>query len=208
MFTGLIEKTAQVESIKRKNNIYLLCIKIFDTAVETKKGDSVSVNGVCLTAVSNKKGIICFEVMGKTFKNTNFSFLKKKDMVNIENALSLGEKIGGHFVQGHIDSMVGIKSIKKKPDGLEFTISLPAQSKPFIVSKGSVALDGISLTVQEVRKNTFTVYIISHTFKTTNLEKRKIGHKLNLEVDILAKYACPQNKSSSIDADFLKKSGF
>ncbi len=208
MFTGLIEKTAQVESIKRKNNIYLLCIKVPDASVETEKGDSVSINGVCLTVVSNKKDLICFEIMGRTFKNTNLSFLKKKDVVNIENALSLGEKIGGHFVQGHVDNMVGIKSIKKKPDGLEFTLSLPAQSKPFIVTKGSVALDGISLTVQEVRKDTFSVYIISHTLKTTNLEKRKIGHKLNLEVDILAKYARPQNKPSSIDADFLKKSGF
>lgn len=208
MFTGLIEEVAQVENIRKKGDVYLFCVKTVVVSSESKKGDSIAVNGVCLTVVGNDKNIVCFEVMGKTFKNTNLCFLKNKGFVNVESALTLQDKLGGHFVQGHVDCMVNIKNIKKTPEGLIFNLSVNKEYSSFIVPKGSVALDGISLTVQEIDRDAFSVYIIPHTFEKTNLRKRKTGDKLNLELDILAKYAKFRDKSSSLTQNFLKEKGF
>lgn len=207
MFTGLIEEVGRVESIRKKGDVYLLCVRTVVANV-ARKGDSIAVNGVCLTVVANEKNIVCFDVIGRTFKNTNLYFLKKKDFVNIESALSLQDKLGGHFVQGHIDCTVSIKSIKKTPDGVIFTLLGNKKYISFIVPKGSVALDGISLTVHETKKDTFSVYIIPHTFEKTNLRYRKAGDKLNLELDILAKYAGLPNNSSGLTKTFLKEKGF
>lgn len=208
MFTGLIEEVAQVENIRKKGNVYFLCIKTAVVHNEAKEGDSIAVNGVCLTVVANEKNTLSFDVMGRTFKNTNLSFLKKKDFVNVESALTLQDKLGGHFVQGHIDCMANIKGIKKRRDGLIFELSVKKEFSSFIVPKGSVALDGISLTVQETKKDTFSVCIIPHTFEKTNLRYRKAGDKLNLELDILAKYAGLPNNSSGLTKTFLKEKGF
>jgi riboflavin synthase len=208
MFTGLIERVAKVESFKKIKDVYQLCIKLKSPGLDVKIGDSVAVNGVCLTVTRIVKGIIYFEVINKTFKNTNLCFLKRGETVNLERALFFGERLGGHFVQGHIDSVVEIKAIRKKADGLEFTFSLDKENRPFIVPKGSVALDGVSLTVQEVTKKAFSVYIIPYTLKKTNFKERKMGDKLNLEVDILAKYTQAQRRFSLVTEDFLKKHGF
>jgi len=208
MFTGLIEDTGQIKSLKKRSTVYLLCVKAFRPDFLIGRGDSVAVNGVCLTAVNSSKGLMYFEVMDRTFKNTNICFAKKGDLVNLEKALSFGGRLGGHFVQGHVDSAVSIKKINRKKDGLEFKLNLPRKNSFFVIPMGSVALDGISLTVQEVTKESFSVYIIPHTFKNTNLKKRNIGDRLNLEIDILAKYAASRDKPSSFDINFLRKNGF
>lgn len=207
MFSGLVKEIAKVGKIKRKSNIYLFCVKTESLADKAEKGDSIAVNGVCLTVVDKRDKIIYFDVMGKTFNNTNLRFLKKGDLVNTEEALRAGDKIGGHFVQGHVDCVVDIKKIEKTSDGLRFVLNLDKEIRPFIILKGSVALDGVSLTIQEVSDRSFSVYIIPHTFNNTSFKNRQIGDKLNLETDMFAKYVLFRDKKM-LSENFLKEKGF
>jgi riboflavin synthase len=187
MFSGIVEELASVKRIFRRANMTLLEIASRYVCQDILAGDSVAVNGVCLTLVDVAQGVVRFEVMPETIKSTNLGGLRVAEKVNLERALKLGDRISGHFVSGHIDC-VGIIRKKRIVDGnLSFEIAIPAKYIRCLLPKGSVAVDGISLTVMSKRSDTFSVYIIGHTFKNTTLGFKGPSSKVNLEFDLLLK---------------------
>ena len=187
MFSGIIEELGEVRKISKRGNIMLLQVKASGVCEETKIGDSVSVNGTCLTVVNKESDILSFEVMAETMKVTNLGASKFLDKVNLERSLKVGDRLGGHFVTGHIDCLGII--IKKGYVGgnLYFEISVPAKFADYILPKCCVAIDGISLTIVDKKSNNFTIYIIPHTIKNTTLGFIGPSSKVNVEFDILAK---------------------
>lgn len=185
MFTGIIETLGLIRKINQNEIVVNISID------EIKRGDSISVNGICLTVKELKKiskGYEChFDISSETYARTNLKFAKINDLVNIERSIKISSRLDGHIVTGHIDNISKILSIKKS-DGYEFEFSIPEKLDKFIAEKGSVALDGISLTVAKKMKNKFSVAIVPFTFNNTNLKSRKVGDYVNLEVDILARY--------------------
>lgn len=222
MFTGIIEEMGIVKSIKSKV-ITIEANKIFD---DLKLGDSVAVNGTCLT-VSSFEGkvspkIFNADITSETLSRTNLGDLKSGFKVNLERALTLNGRLGGHIVSGHIDGVGIIKNISKNAEDIELTIEVPPNLIKYIIEKGSVAVDGISLTVAKVNKNYFSIAIIPHTLKETILYYKKAGDKVNIENDIIGKYVekllsfnninkNSNNKNSNINninMEFLIKNGF
>ncbi len=189
MFTGIIEELGVVKKISRSGNIVLLEIAALKVAKEVKVGDSVSVNGVCLTAVKAGESSISFEVMAETFKITNLGSLKISEKVNLESSLRLGDKVSGHFVLGHVDCLGIIRKKGIISGNMAFEITMPIAFAKYCLPKGSVAVDGISLTIQEKKSGLFSVYIIPHTLKNTTLSFKGPSDKVNLEFDLLAKRA-------------------
>ncbi|MFH1640941.1 MAG: riboflavin synthase [Candidatus Omnitrophota bacterium] len=192
MFTGIIEELGEVKNISKRGRTFLLEIRVVKVSEDIKTGDSVSLNGACLTVVKNEPGLLGFEVMPLTFEGTNLKFLGIKDKVNLERALKLGERLSGHFVTGHVDCIGIIRSKSYSQDNLVFEITVPNEFMKYILEKGSVALDGISLTVAGRKSNTFSVYIIPHTLKNTTLGFKGPSDKVNIEFDILAKRSNPK----------------
>lgn len=187
MFSGIIEELGLVRNLFKKSNITLLEIEAQKVLQDTKIGDSISVNGACLTAVKKEKDRLSFEVMPETLKVTNLGFLRLLDKVNLERSLKIGDRLSGHFVTGHIDCMGIIRRKKYTGGNLCFEISVSDKSLKYILPKGSVAVDGISLTIADKKSNTFAVYIIPHTLKNTTLGFKNPSDKVNIEFDILAK---------------------
>ena len=188
MFTGIIEELGQVKRISKKGNNTLFEIEASKVIEDAKIGDSVSVNGACLTLVKKEKDFLSFEVMPETLKATNLGTLRVCDRINLERSLKITDRLSGHFVTGHVDC-VGIIRNKNYINGnLCFEIAIPAKFIVYCIPKGSIAVDGISLTIMEKRSTTFTVYIIPHTLKNTTLGLKGPSHKVNIEFDILAKY--------------------
>lgn len=205
MFTGIIEDLGRVEAIGRKSGIFHIQVKshIF---TGQKIGDSIAVNGVCLTILDLKNDLASFDIMEETLKRANLNRLKIGDKVNLERALKVGDRLSGHFVTGHVDCVAKIIEKNEK-----IKIKIPNERMKFTVPKGSVALDGVSLTIANIGGDSFTVYLIPHTIKNTNLGNKKIGDELNVEFDILGKYALnvkDNEKKSKITEDFLKLKGF
>lgn len=157
-------------------------------ASKTKVGDSVAVNGVCLTVEKKKAENIYFSVMPETLKRTNLASLKVGSQLNLEYSVTMQTLLSGHLVQGHVDGLGEVKRIKKQGNSHEVEIAAPAEILQFLAVKGSVALNGISLTIANLNKNSLVVAIIPHTWKNTNLKDIKIKDKINIEVDIVAKY--------------------
>lgn len=190
MFSGIVEELGIVRKISRLGKVTLFCIQADKASGDTKIGESISVNGACLTVVKNEAGILSFEVMPETLNLTNLGILKISDKVNIERSLKAGDRISGHFVTGHIDCMGIIRNKSYTKDNLCFQIAVPNEFLKYILPKGSIAVDGISLTIMEKKSNTFSVYIIPHTFKNTTLGFKGPSEKVNIEFDILAKKGC------------------
>ncbi len=195
MFTGIVEERGELKTISRIRNVVLLGIKAKKTLEDTKIGDSICVSGVCLTVVKIEEGCLFFEAIPETLKVTTLGLLKIGDKVNLERSLKLGDRISGHFVCGHIDYMGIIRKKVYLEGNLCLEIVSPAGFFEYILPKGSIAIDGISLTVVNKKSNTFTVYIIPHTLKNTSLEFKGPSDKVNIEFDILAKRACSGSKS-------------
>jgi riboflavin synthase len=187
MFSGIIEELGEVKKISRLGRIILLEVKAEKVLEDIRIGDSVSVNGTCLTVIKKELGALSFEVMQGTLKTTNLGSLSIKDKVNLERALKIGDRLSGHFVTGHIDCMGIIRRKNYIRDNLCFQIAIPNQFIHYVQDKGSVAVDGISLTVVSKKSNTFTVYIIPHTLKNTTLGFKGASDKVNIECDILVK---------------------
>ena len=220
MFTGIIEEMGIVKSIKSKV-ITIEANKIFD---DLKLGDSVSVNGTCLTVSSFSNKIFNADITSETLSRTNLGDLKSGFKVNLERALTLNGRLGGHIVSGHIDGVGIVKNISKKSEDIELVIEVPTNLMKYIIEKGSVAVDGISLTVAKVdnNKNNFSVAIIPHTLKETVLYYKKAGDKVNIENDIIGKYVerllsfndfnfnneTNNKENSNINMEFLIKNGF
>ncbi|MCX5678474.1 MAG: riboflavin synthase [Candidatus Omnitrophica bacterium] len=211
MFTGIIQELGSVQNINRVGNIYKLDIRSNSIYKDVRIGDSVAVNGVCLTAVSKKKDILSFDLMAETIRNTSFAGLKNNDRVNLERSLKAGETLDGHFVLGHIDCAGVIKNIRKIGDDFMISIAFPGGFDRLVVEKGSIAVDGVSLTVSHAGKDTFDVHIIPHTLKSTILGTKKSGDKVNLEFDILGKYIAKERDAGSrprVTEEFLRSKGF
>ena len=187
MFTGIIEELGVVKNIVKEGNLSLLEIKAGKVLQDTEVGDSVSVNGACLTVVKKAFDYLSFEVIPETIKLTNLGLLRISDRVNLERALKVGDRLSGHFVTGHIDCMGLIRKETYVSSNLCFEIAVPAEFMKYIIPKGSVAVDGISLTIVTKKSNTFTVYIIPHTLNNTTLNFKGPSDKVNIEFDILAK---------------------
>ena len=215
MFTGIIQEKGEfIRSIKG-NNKYQLEIRAKSVLENVKTGDSIAVNGVCLTVVDFTNNSFRADVMPETLKATNLKELKVGDEINLEQALQPDDFIGGHFVTGHIDDTAEVKSIVTEQNAKIIRLEVSAEIEKYIVKKGSVALNGVSLTVMEIEDNILTISLIPETWSETNLAAVSIGDKVNIETDMLGKYIYKmlnrvQSKKtkSKISKDFLAENGF
>ena len=194
MFTGIIKNKGKVVSIVKKNKGYE--VKINSNLVFSKKniGTSISINGACLTLTKFLNKNLFFFISYSTFQITNFKYLKKNSTVNLEKSLKFGDEIAGHFVQGHIDTVGKIISLKKLAKTWTFLIKVESKFSHLLVDKGSITIDGISLTIVKSLKNQFTLVVIPHTLKLTNIISLKTGDVVNVEFDIVIKYLSKINK--------------
>lgn len=188
MFTGLIKDIGTVVSVKSNNEGKEFVIKAPNLYKDIQIDDSVSTNGVCLTATEIKGEMFKIQAVHVTLEKTNIGKLKQGDKVNLELALRPMDRLGGHFVQGHVNGVGAIKSVNQRGKNWEITIDAPKELFRYIISEGSIAVDGISLTVARLREREFTVSIIPHTYENTILHTKKIGDSVNIEVDMMAKY--------------------
>jgi riboflavin synthase len=192
MFTGIVQETGTVEKIERSAKSILLTVRAKASARGLKLGGSLAVNGCCLTAVKissrGKSKLVQFDLLAETWMRTNFQSLKIGSLVNLERPLRIGDEFGGHFVTGHVDD-VG-KVLRWEKSGADHVLEISASKEilRYIIEKGSIAIDGISLTVASVGKKSFCVWIIPHTLQVTALRERKVGDAVNLEADLLGKY--------------------
>ncbi|MBM3243528.1 MAG: riboflavin synthase [Candidatus Omnitrophica bacterium] len=187
MFTGIIEELGIIKRIFRKGNLTVIDIGVSRVYEGVKKGESLSCNGACLTVVRVDKGLLSFEVMPETIKVTNLGSLKIEEKVNLERSLKVGDRVSGHFVLGHIDCLGVIRRKSISSGNTVFDIAVRAEYLKFCLLKGSIAIDGISLTIQRVKSGYFSVYIIPHTFNNTTLSFKGPSDKVNIEFDLLIK---------------------
>ena len=188
MFTGLVEEVGRVLSLKKSSQSAVLKVGCQKITEDMKIGDSISVNGVCLTVVSFRKDSVIFDVSGETLRRSNIGILKTNDFVNLERALRFSDRLGGHILQGHVDTTTKVVGIKREGTGFLFSFKLPPAYRHLIVEKGSIGIDGISLTIATLFADTFSVAVIPHTYENTTLKFRKPGDIVNLEFDIIGKY--------------------
>lgn len=188
MFTGLIEEVGEVVEVRASESGTELQIAAPRIARKTRSGESIAVNGCCLTLISRRGNRLAFDLLEETTARTNLKKLRRNDAVNLERALSAEGRLGGHFVQGHIDCVSPIVAFDKKGADFRLEVELPAEFAQYVVSKGSIALNGISLTVAEVLQKGVIIWIIPYTKRHTNLDRAQAGDLLNVEFDILAKY--------------------
>jgi len=204
MFTGIIEETGKIIGINRTASGTSLKIKTDKIYSDAKLGDSISINGVCLSVTDIKQKSLSFDVIEESLRRTTLSGLKINDPVNLERSLRADSKIGGHFVSGHIDYKGRIDEILKGQEGVGFKVFLPNEFSNLVAEKGSIALDGVSLTVAKVEKKSFIVYLIPHTLKVTTLGNKKRGDFVNIEIDLLSKYLARHIQKTDLQ-DLLKK---
>lgn len=214
MFSGIVQSVGTIGEFVQQNEGAVLVVNTEKDFSGFEDGESIAVNGVCLTVVDSTQTTFKLDLSTETLSRTNFKDIKNGDRVNLERSLTPSTKISGHFVSGHIDRVGEIVDIKKKPGEVLFRFSHPEELGSFIMEKGSIALDGISLTVFDCKDNGFTVSIIPFTLDHTNLSARKIGDLINIECDMIGKYvfkACetllkPGEKKPSLD--FIRQQGF
>lgn len=212
MFTGIIREIGEVSSISKSKNLYTVKIGAKKVLEGCKLGDSIASNGVCLTVTELGDDYFSAHIMSQTIENTSLKNLKIGYKINLEPALSLADKLDGHLVQGHVDGVGRIVRIIDENDKREYIIEPPKDLLKYLVKRGSVAIDGISLTVSDLYTDSFKVSIIPTSLKDTNLQYRRLGDLVNIETDIVGKYierfTRPEEKSSGIDMEFLTKYGF
>jgi riboflavin synthase len=206
MFTGIVEEVGKVVSARSGK----MAIVARDILQGVALGESINVNGVCLTVTDYSGNSFSVGIMPETLRRTNLGLLSPGDKVNLERALSLGGKLGGHLVQGHIDSTGGVSSIRREGQAAIIGFDAPPEIMRYVVEKGFIAVDGISLTVTERSTDSFQVSIVEYTHQHTNLAGRRVGDVVNLEVDIIAKYVeqLSQAHGSGITTGFLQEHGF
>ncbi|PIW35818.1 MAG: riboflavin synthase [Nitrosopumilales archaeon CG15_BIG_FIL_POST_REV_8_21_14_020_33_23] len=191
MFTGIVEGIGKIVKIskntKTRSSIQMT-VNLGKHAKGLKIGQSVALNGVCLTATKLSKSNCIFEMIEETTRKTDLGNLKSGDIVNIERSLKVGDRLEGHFVLGHVDGVGIIKKIQNKPKEVQVWFEIPKKLSKYVVKKGSITIDGISLTVVDIKNNLASVCLIPHTMEITNFKIKNIGDKLNIETDILGKY--------------------
>jgi len=191
MFTGIIIGTGKVTKLVPKpksRSAIQMTVDLGKYARGLKIGQSVAINGVCLSATKISRNKCVFEMIDETIKKTDLGNVKAGSTVNIERSLKVGDRLEGHFVLGHIDGVATITKIEKKPKEVKFWFKVPKKLVKYVVKKGSIALDGISLTVVDAKKDIASVCLIPQTIKVTNFKSKNVGDKLNIETDILGKY--------------------
>jgi riboflavin synthase len=210
MFTGIIEEISEIKSITSGAESKKLEIKAKKILSGIQIGESININGACQTVIQVKPDSFVVESVKETLKRSNLGLLKKGDRVNLERALKLSDRLGGHLLTGHVDCTAEIKSVSSDGDTSVFEFSLPPDYSALVVEKGSIAIDGISLTVAELKKSSFIVAIIPFTLKMTNLRDKRVKDIVNLEFDLFGKYVKrmleeKENKKSEITEEWLKQ---
>lgn len=213
MFTGIVEDVGTLKSIQRKNNAICLTISAYEILKDIKLGDSIAVNGICLTVTSFTDTDFTVDVMQETLSRTSLSNLKDGGKVNLERAMLMNGRFGGHIVTGHIDGTGIITQIQKDSIAVWYTIKTTPSIMKYIIEKGSISIDGISLTVAKESRDDFSVSIIPHTIENTTLSSKKVNEVVNLENDCIGKYVervvfSEDRKASGITKDFLMKYGY
>ncbi|WP_027714211.1 riboflavin synthase [Desulfuromonas sp. TF] len=215
MFTGLIEDLGTVREFRQGAESIRLTVATGIPMSELQLGESIAVNGICLTVVSFGGGVFSADVSPETLDRTSLGGLAPGARVNLERALRLSDRLGGHLVSGHVDALATITERRRDANAIRFTFALPEAVDRYLVEKGSVAIDGISLTVNAVSDQTFSVAVIPHTLEMTTLKEKSVGARVNIEVDIIGKYVerlmggreqGPEKRPLSLD--FLAKHGF
>ena len=186
MFTGIIEKIGKVSHVTEKNISQVIGIRIDD--FHSALGDSICINGVCLTVEDIDEDVYSFSISPETYNLSNFKNIKKNDDVNIEKSLTINKLLSGHIVQGHVDTCSEITELKKIDNSWYVKIKIDSTYMKYIIQKGSITIDGVSLTINEVYTDEFSVMVIPHTYSNTIFKNYKVGSILNTEIDILAKY--------------------
>ncbi len=208
MFTGIIQELGQLIDIRPyKNSLSKIKVKADKILSDVKHGDSISVNGVCLTVTDFGKDFFEADLMDETKKATSLSRIKKGDKLNLERALKLQDRFGGHFISGHVDDIGTILKIQKTPGQYNIKIQIKKDIADYLVQKGSIAVDGISLTIMSVGVIDFDVSLIPETLENTNMQFKKIGDVVNIETDILGKYVMKSrsaHEKSEVLKDILK----
>lgn len=211
MFTGLVEETGRVLAIRRGGRSLQINIAAEQVLEGGQIGDSIAVNGVCLTVVARETKAFTADVMPETFTRTNLQRLAVGDRVSLERTLAVGDRFGGHIVQGHIDGQGTIRSLAADEIAVRVWVEAAPEILRYIVPKGSIAIDGISLTVVDVTESGFQVSLIPHSYRATTMAERRAGDPVNLEVDILAKYVermLTYRQPARITESFLREHGF
>ena len=188
MFTGIVERIGKIESIRNKKECKEFCIYLEHMFSDICIGDSISINGVCLTITKKESNYMNFDVIKETLNKTNLGSLLLGEFVNLERALSLSSRLSGHILQGHIEGVGVIIDYKKKKNETVMSIGVDPSLLIYCIPKGSIALDGISLTIAKIEDNIVDVALIPHTIENTNLNHKKVGDSLNIETDIIGKY--------------------
>lgn len=214
MFTGIIEELGTAVSVKKGGQSSAVRIGASKVLKDIHTGDSIAVNGVCLTAVTFDGHGFWADVMNETFEKSSLKSLKPGDPVNLERAMKAGGRFGGHMVAGHVDGTGTVTSVEQDDNAVWFTVAAPAEIMRYCIGKGSIALDGISLTIANIGDEWFQVSVIPHTLKETVLGSKKPGDPVNLENDMIGKYVeklmnpVKKEKSSAITEEMLMKAGF
>ena len=212
MFTGIIEEVGTVESIQRSGNKSFIRIKAQKVLEDVKLGDSIAVNGVCLTVTDFGVSFFQADVMNETLSRSSLGNLHSGSLVDLERAMAANGRFGGHIVSGHIDGTGTVTDIKNDGIAVWYTVAAKPEIMRYIVEKGSIAIDGISLTVAKVTDSSFSVSVIPHTASQTVLGTKKAGDTVNLENDIIAKYVeklmKPESPIGGVSMELLAKNGF
>ncbi len=207
MFTGIVEGMRPVVAI-RKGATWRLTVDLGGLAADTKLGDSVALNGVCLTVAALEGSRASFDAIGETISRTSLASLAQGHKVNVERSLRLGDRLGGHLVAGHVDAVGTVRSKEKLPTETLLRVAIAPDLAKLMAVKGSVAVDGVSLTLVDVARDTFAVALIPYTLGETTLGIKGPGDPVNVEVDILARYVARQLGAGGLSKDTLRESGF
>ncbi|MFH1727337.1 MAG: riboflavin synthase [Pseudomonadota bacterium] len=217
MFTGLVENIGTINSTGKNKDALKISIQAEGFFDDSNNGDSIAINGICLTIIEKTKNQALFEVSSESLSKTTLLSIKSNDKVNLEKSLTASKPIGGHFVLGHVDCVGKLINFEKVGSGFILKIEVPIEFTKYIVDKGSIALDGISLTINENQENWFNVFILKYTYQKTILKNKKISDLFNIEFDILGKYVenmlrkkinSKDNYETKITNSFLKENGF
>ena len=208
MFTGIIEETGRVKTITQNR----ITVEAKIVTEGTKPGDSIAVNGVCLTVTKIGKDFFDADISPETLRVTALDNLKSGSLINLERAVQVGARLGGHIVTGHVDGIGSGKYIKKEGGFYNIAIEIPSELTKYVVKKGSITVNGMSLTVADINTDIVSIAVIPHTFENTNLKNLQVGENVNIETDILAKYVekflSTSDNKSGISMEFLMKHGF
>lgn len=212
MFTGIIKEVGTVGHIDGAGAVRRLTVSCRDVSSGVCVGDSVAVNGICLTVTALEPGALSFDIMAETVRCSSAAALRRGVRVNLESALRIGDHLGGHIVQGHVDCVGTVDAVSRGADGVSLRIGIDQKDAHLVVGKGSVAVDGISLTVGEAGPRHFTVHLIPHTLAVTNLGDRAAGDPVNVEFDVVGKYIARsrelEKQGSGVSEELLRRANF